>query len=239
MEGPEFFEDKAKALMNLRIKRAPMLPYPNRPVPQVANRGQNARQKPRRPSKPLFQTRINPTPSLEAPDATPATALGVSRGSISNQLTASNNQPDAPRESSPNLVATPGNQQVPDNEDHGLVFNQGSLDIESEARANVSEAIARDSNIKGEKDTMIDVEPELEDPSPVGLYYKSTLRSGTPVPVGLNDLVVRLRSDTERETGGKRDKLDLFDGPWRIVEFDLPKNTHGMKLSIHKEEGDG
>lgn len=240
MEGPDFFEEKTKALMNLRIKRAPMVPVPNRPIPQVANRGQKARQKPRRPSRPLFQTRINPTPSLEAPNTTPAKAPNASQEPTSNPVTTPDgHQLDVPREPSPNLVATPDNRQVPGDEEHDLSLNQDSLDVESEAGAENSEAITKDSNIEGGNDTMTDVEPEFEDPSPAGLYYKSILKPGTLVPVRLNDLVVRLRSETERETGGKRDKLDLFDGPWRIVEFDIPKNTHGMKLSIDKDEGEG
>lgn len=227
MEGQDFFEDKTKALMNLRIKRAPMVPFSNGSIPQVANRGQNARQKPRRPSRPLFQTRINRTPSFEAPDTTPATGSNASKGPMSNPV------------ATPNIVATPDNQQVPGNEEHDLGLNQGSLDVETEVGADDPEAITKDSNIKGGNDTMADVEPEFEDPSPAGLYYKSILKSGTLVPVRLNDLVVRLRSDNERETGGKRDKLDLFDGPWRIIEFDLPKNTHGMKFPVDMDAGDG
>jgi hypothetical protein len=238
MEGSDFFEDKTKALMNLRIKRAPMVPVPNRPVPQVASRGQNARQKPRRSSKSLFQTRINPTPSFEAPGTTPAKPPSISKGLVSNPVITPDKQPDVSRESSPNIVATPDNQQVPENEEHDRGLHQGSQDIESGAVAEDSEAITHDSSIKGVKDTMTDIEPEFQDPSPPGLYYKSTLKSGTLVPVRLNDLVVRLRGETERETGGKRDKLDLFDGPWRIIEFDLPKNTYCMKLSIDKDEGD-
>lgn len=238
MEGSDFFEDKAKVLMNLRVKRAPMVPVPNRPVPQVANRGQNSRKKPRRPSKTLFQTRINPTPSFEVPGITPAKPLTIPKGPVSNAVITPDKQPDVPREPSPNIVATPDNQQVPVNEEHALSLHQSSLDIEREAVTEDLETITHEANIKGGKDTMIDIEPEFQDPSPPGLYYKSTLKSGTLVPVRLNDLVVRLRSETERETGGKRDKLDIFDGPWRIVEFDLPKNTYCTKLSIDKDEGD-
>jgi hypothetical protein len=215
MEGQDFFEDKTKALMNLRIKRAPMTHFPNRPVPQVANRGWNVRQKPRKPSRPLFQTRINPTPSFEAPDTTPAKASNAPQEPSSELAMNPDNQPDAIRQSSPNPVATLGNREVSDIDDSDLELNEGG------------------------SDTMPDVEPESGDPSPAGLYYKSILKSGTLVPVRLNDLVVRLRCDKERETGGKRDKLDLFDGPWRIVEFDLPKNTYGMKLTIDKDKGDG
>ena len=94
------------------------------------------------------------------------------------------------------------------------------------------------SNIAVELSTPSDAESVVEDAAPAGLYYKSVLRSGTPVPVHLNDLVVRLRSDKERETGGKRDKLDIFDGPWRIVEFDIPKNTHRMKILTTKNKVD-
>jgi hypothetical protein len=239
MEGQDFFEDKTKALMNLRIKRAPMVPFSNGSVPQVANRGQNARQKPRRHSRPLFQTRINPTPSLQAPDTMPATGSNASKGAMSNPVATADIQSDVPRESNPNIVATPDTQKVPDNEEHDLGLNQGSLDVETEVGADNPEAITKDSNIEGGNDTMADVEPEFEDPSPASLYYKSILKSGTLVPVRLNDLVVRLRSDNERETGGKRDKLDLFDGPWRIIEFDLPKNTHGMKFPVDMDAGDG
>jgi hypothetical protein len=121
-------------------------------------------------------------------------------------------QPDVPRESNPDLIATPDNQQV-GHEEHDLGLNQGSLDIISEAGADHSGAITKNSNIEDGNDIMTDVEPEFEGPSPAGLYYKSILKSGILVPVRLNDLVVRLRSDKERETGGKRDKLDLFDGP--------------------------
>jgi hypothetical protein len=128
---------------------------------------------------------------------------------------------------------------VPENEKHDLGLNQGVLDIKCEVAAGDSEAITKDSNIEGGKDGMTNVESEFEDSSPTGLYYKSILKSRALVPVRLNDLVVRLRSDTERETGGKRDKLDLFDGPWRIVEFDLAKNTHCLKLSLDKGESDG
>jgi hypothetical protein len=239
MEGQDFFEDKTKALMSLRIKRAPMVPFPNRAVPQVANRGQNARQKPRRPSRPLFQARINPTPSLEAPDALPTKTSNASKKPTSNPVITLDIQPDVPRESSSEIVTASDNQQVPGNEEHDLGLNQGSLDVETEAGADDPEPMTKNSNIEGGNDTMAEVKPEFEDHSPTGLYYKSILKSGTLVPVRLDDLVVRLRSDSERENGGKRDKLDLFDGPWRIIEFDLPKNTHGMKFSIDMDTGDG
>jgi hypothetical protein len=239
VEGTDFFEDKTKALMNLRIKRAPMAPVQNRPVPQVANRGTAIRQKPKGPSRPMFQTRLNPTPKLEAPDTTPVKASRATQEPSSRPATDRETQSNAPRESVQKRGATPDNLQAPANDAGDPSLNQGSSDIESEITTDNPAAIAKGSDIEVEDKTATDVEQEVEDAAPAGVYYKSILRSGIPVPVRLNDLVVRLRSDKERDAGGKRDKLDLFDGPWRIVEFDLPQNTHGMKLSVETNKADG
>ena len=73
-------------------------------------------------------------------------------------------------------------------------------------------------------------------PSPEGLYYISTLATEKLLAVGLNDLVVRRRSEKEREKGGKRDRFDLFDGPWRIVKFDKPEKTYGINHELKESE---
>lgn len=249
VEGADFFEDKTKALMNLRIKRAPMAPVQNRPVPQIANRGTAIRKKPKGPSRPMFQTRLNPTPKLEATDTTPVKASRATQEPSSRLVTDRETQPNAPRVSVQKRSATPNNLQTPNNDASDPSLNQSSSGIESEITTENSVAIAKgsdievedetDMDIEVEDETDIDVEREIEDAAPTGVYYKSILRSGIPVPVRLNDLVVRLRSDKERGSGGKRDKLDLFDGPWRIVEFDLPKNIHGMKLLVETNKAHG
>jgi hypothetical protein len=56
--------------------------------------------------------------------------------------------------------------------------------------------------------------------NPDGLWYQSKSDSRQLLPVGIMDLVVRLRSKEEMELNGKRDKTDIFDGPWHVIEFD-------------------
>ncbi len=241
VEGQDFFDDKTKALMNLRVKRAPMVPFPNAPVPQFANRGVNVRQKPRRTSRPTFQTRLNHNPGLEATRSTPVEGFSAAQEPPSNFVADPKTPLNVLRHSSTNIVQGPDTRQVLNIDENNLGLNQSSLDNEKEVKEDDSAPVTQDSNADFEEDKdngASDVEPEIKDSAPAGLYYKTILRSGFLNPVRMNDLVVRLRSDKEREIGGKRDKLDLFDGPWRIIEFGLPKNNYCMKISNDKNKGD-
>jgi hypothetical protein len=302
VEGPDFFEEKTKSLMNLRIKRTPISPSLNRPLPQVAHRGANNRQKPRKSSRPMFQTRLNAIPSLQAPNTPQKNAPIPAQKSSPDMVANPINQPRTPRRSSPKSVATPQNQKNSQSLERDHDSNQSYLNVEGDGTAHISGVIVKDSHDEGEENSVSDIEPESEydfevesddkgaaeieskdedaaevepededaakvepedknaaeielegegaseaesenkdaaevepedeDAAEAGLYYRSSLRSGVPARVRLNDLVVRLRSDKERENGGKRDKLDLFDGPWRIVEFDLPQKTYSMRIPI-------
>lgn len=75
--------------------------------------------------------------------------------------------------------------------------------------------------------------------SPEGLYYISTLETENILAVGLNDLVVRRLSGKESEKVGKRDRFDLFDGPWRVVKFDKPEKTYGINHEDKESETEG
>jgi hypothetical protein len=61
-----------------------------------------------------------------------------------------------------------------------------------------------------------------------GLYYVSSGQSHSPIPVHLNDLVVRLRGEAEMSRSGQADEFDIFDGPWRIIGFEQSKDTSGI-----------
>jgi hypothetical protein len=79
----------------------------------------------------------------------------------------------------------------------------------------------------------------MKGPSPEGLYYVSTLETENILAVGLNDLVVRRLSEKEKGKVGKRDRFDLFDGPWRIVKFDKPEKTYGISHEDKESEAEG
>lgn len=92
-------------------------------------------------------------------------------------------------------------------------------------KAKSKKTLAATSPVKSRR---IDHRVTMTAASPEHLYYCIAPETDNLLPVSIYDKVIRMRGEKERTRGGKRDKFDVFDGPWYIMKFDTPDKTYSV-----------
>jgi hypothetical protein len=208
----EFFAEKTKELLKCHKKKTD-------PTPQSADRAM---------SKGIFMSQKKATPQKSGSKGSatkqPIFKETITMGSTPKAFTPAvpdRSQDSESRDSTPskppkNIGNIEEGDQPPDNT-QGM--NTSSISSGAEHKDKEQQ------DINGRVKHQAGITEEIYN----GLFYAKISGENSNIPVRLNDLVARRRTKSQIN-GGKKDKLDVFDGPWRIVGFDTPSKTYGYNL---------
>jgi hypothetical protein len=206
----EFFAEKTKEFLKRHKKKINLTPQ--RASCSISDGNSISQQKTAQSTAPKSSSKISTT---KRPNFKEAIAKG-SATKISTPAVPDHPQDQESRDSTPskppkvkkNIKYRDQLQETPGGENPCSTTSKKQQ--EDKEQQSVKEKIGRNGTITGISN---------------GLFY-AKISEGPNIPVRLNDLVVRKRTGDQVKERGERDRWDIFDGPWRIMEFDTPSKIY-------------